>query len=159
MTRVLIGFDHRGKTVAEHLADRLQQSGHEIELFDGHGEAPSDYPMAAYEVSRRVVDEPGSFGVLICGTGVGMSIAANKVCGVRAAAVHDEITAELSRAHLDANVCCLSADLLGVRLLEKVVERFLAATFDGGRHERRLERIRAIERGEGPGAPGGGQNG
>lgn len=152
MARVLMGCDHRGIAAAEHLAERLKKSGHEVDLFcGGPGEQSSDYPIAAYEVARRVSEDAQAFGVLICGTGLGMSIAANKVRGVRAAAVHDEITAELSRAHLNANVCCLSADLLGVRLIEKVVERFLGADFEGGRHQRRLDRISAIENGGSPG--------
>jgi ribose 5-phosphate isomerase B len=88
--------------------------------------------------------------VLICGTGVGMAIAANKVKGVRAAVVHDELTAEISRSHNDANVLCMSADLLGQRLIEKIVDVWIATPFAGGRHARRVHKIEAIERGDDP---------
>ena len=105
-----------------------------------------DYPDAAREVGGLVAEGKADFGILLCGTGVGMCIAANKINGVRAAAVHDEITAELSRAHTDANILCLSADLLGQRLIEKIIEMFLKTPFEGGRHSRRVDKIRAIER-------------
>jgi len=148
---ILLGCDHRGLEAAEHLRDRLNAAGHHAQLFtDDAGNHATDYPIPAYEVAKRVAEQHADVGVLICGTGLGMSIAANKIKGVRAAAVHDEITAELSRAHLDANICCLSADLLGIRLIEKIVERFLKAEFEGGRHERRLKRIQAIEAGQHP---------
>ena len=88
--------------------------------------------------------------VLICGTGVGMAIAANKVHGIRAAVVHDELTAELSKSHLHANIICLSADLLGERLIDKVVGIWLEAEPGGPRHERRIDKISKIERGEDP---------
>ncbi|RMD62319.1 MAG: RpiB/LacA/LacB family sugar-phosphate isomerase, partial [Planctomycetota bacterium] len=89
-------------------------------------------------------------GVLICGSGIGMCIAANKVKGVRAALVSDELSAEMSRRHNDANVLCLAADLLGDRLIERIVEIWLATPFEGGRHARRVAKIAAIERGEDP---------
>ena len=87
---------------------------------------------------------------MICGTGIGVSIAANKVSGVRAAVVHDELTAQLSRSHNDANVLCMSADMLGERRMDKIVETFLNIEFEGGRHARRVGKIEAIERGEAP---------
>jgi ribose 5-phosphate isomerase B len=149
--KILLGCDHRGLQAAEHLRDRLAGAGYDAALFTDDSDAhPTDYPIPAYEVAKRVAAHEADVGVLICGTGLGMSIAANKVRGVRAAAVHDEITAELSRAHLNANICCLSADLLGIRLIEKIVERFLNASFEGGRHERRLKRLAAIEAGRHP---------
>ena len=89
-------------------------------------------------------------GILVCGSGIGMCIAANKVKGVRAALVHDELTAEMSRGHNDANVLCLSADLLGQRLIEKIAEVWLGTAFQGGRHERRVRKIAAIENGQDP---------
>ena len=89
-------------------------------------------------------------GILLCGSGIGMSIAANKVKGVRAALVHDELTAEMSRSHNDANVVCMSADLLGQKLIEKIVEIWLTTPFQGGRHERRVKKIHAIENGVDP---------
>ncbi len=151
--RLAIGSDHRGFELAQHLAERLRTAGHEVELHASEPGTIADYPEPAYAVAQRIVQGHVERGVLICGTGLGMSIAANKIPGIRAAAVHDEITAELSRANLDANICCLSADLLGVRLVEKIVDAWLERGFDGGRHARRLEKVRAIERGEAPDAP------
>ncbi len=148
--KIAIGADHRGGEAAVHLAERLRTSGHDVSVHVPQPGQPSDYPDAAYTVGHMVADGKVGVGVLICGTGVGMSIAANKVKGVRAAAVHDEITAQLSRSHNDANILCLSADLLGVRLIEKIIDTFLATPFEGGRHARRVDKIKAIEDGHGP---------
>ena len=109
-----------------------------------------DYPEVAWRVSKRVVDGGAELGVLICGSGVGMCIAANKIKGIRAASVHDEITAEISRSHNDANVICVSADLLGRALVDKIVNLCIRTPFSGGRHTRRLQKILAIEAGEDP---------
>ncbi len=148
--KIVIGSDHRGREAAHHLADRLGKAGHTtIVLAPPEGET-CDYPTPAYDAASKITGGQADLGVLICGTGLGMSIAANKVRGIRAAAVHDEITAELSRTHLDANICCLSADLLGLRLMEKIVDTWTRATFEGGRHARRLEAIARIEAGESP---------
>lgn len=147
--RIAIGSDHRGRDAAQHLEKRLRDAGHEIVEISLPNEGEiGDYPDAASVVGRSVAEGDAERGILICGTGLGMSIAANKINGVRAATAHDEITAELSRSHLDANVCCLSADLLGLRLIEKIVDRWLAIEFEGGRHQRRIEKINAIEAGE-----------
>ncbi len=148
--RISIGADHRGVNAARQLADKLRSEGHEVAVSGGLDGAPCDYPERAYEVGNTVASGKADAGVLICGTGIGMSIAANKIAGVRAAVVHDELTAELSRTHNNANVVCLSADLLGQRIMEKIVDAFLGATFQGGRHERRLKKIALIERGENP---------
>lgn len=146
--KILLGYDHRGYDAAMHLADRLRAKHHEVLLEGPARGVTCDYPEIAWVAARRVMDREADFAVLIDGSGVGMSIAANKVAGVRAAAVHDEITAEISKAHNDANVICLSADLLGHRLMEKVVELFIQTPFEGGRHARRIEKISALERGE-----------
>lgn len=148
--KLAIGSDHRGRDAALHLEKRLRDAGHEIVAMAVLGEGEiGDYPDAASVVGRSVASGGAARGILICGTGLGMAIAANKIQGVRAATAHDEITAELSRSHLDANVCCLSADLLGLRLIEKIVDRWLTIEFEGGRHQRRIEKINAIEAGEG----------
>ena len=112
-------------------------------------EEPSDYPDVSYSVGRAVADDQATMGILICGTGIGACIAANKVPGVRAALVHDVDTAELSRSHNDANVLCLSGDSLSDHGAAQLVDRWLAAQFEGGRHARRVDKITAIERGEG----------
>lgn len=148
--KIAVGADHRGASAARQLADKLRSEGHEVLVVGALDGSPCDYPERAYEVGHTIADGKAEAGVLICGTGIGMSIAANKVAGIRAAVVHDELTAELSRTHNNANVVCLSADLLGQRIMEKIVEAFLGASFQGGRHERRLKKITLIERGEDP---------
>jgi ribose 5-phosphate isomerase B len=136
--------------LAERVCESLRRDGHEVELFVPPKGESCDYPEVAWRVSRRVVEGAAQLGVLICGSGVGMCIAANKIKGIRAASVHDEITAEISRSHNDANVICVSADLLGRALVEKIVNLCINTHFSGGRHTRRLQKILAIEAGEDP---------
>lgn len=145
-----LGADHRGAASARQLADRLRSIGHEVAVLGTLSGDTCDYPIPAYAVGHAVADGQAELGVLICGTGIGMCIAANKVKGVRAALAHDELTAEISRTHNNANVLCLSADLLGQRLIEKIVEAWLVTPFQGGRHARRLAEIEAIENGRDP---------
>ena len=121
-----------------------------MELVGDVGGGVVDYPEPAWHVGKAVASGKADMGLLICGTGIGMSIAANKVKGVRAAVAHDELTAQISRSHNDANVLCLSADLLGQRLIENIVEVWLKTPFEGGRHARRLHKITAIEEGKDP---------
>ncbi len=147
--RIVIGADHRGGASAERICEHLISAGHEASILlpcDG----PCDYPDQAYVVGKAVGSGEAEFGILICGTAIGMSIAANKIDGVRAAVVHDELTAGLSRAHNNANILCLSGDLLGQHLMDRIVDVWLASPFEGGRHERRIKKIAAIERGEDP---------
>jgi ribose 5-phosphate isomerase B len=145
-----VGADHRGSEAARSIAESLRRAGHETVLFDSNPETPCDYPEQAWKVGQAVHQGRADRGVLICGTGIGMSIAANKIDGVRAAVVHDEMTSQLSRAHNDANVICLSADLLGARLMDKLVAVFMATEFEGGRHARRVGKIDAIEADQDP---------
>lgn len=149
-TRLAIGADHRGTEAAVRLADRLRAEHYDVALDLPAAGQPCDYPDAAFTVGTAVAAHQADLGILICGTGVGMSMAANKIKGVRAALVHDEITAELSRSHTNANVICLSADLLGIRLIEKIVDLWLKTPFEGGRHLRRISKIEAIEQGRDP---------
>ncbi|MBY0111245.1 MAG: ribose 5-phosphate isomerase B [Phycisphaerales bacterium] len=148
--KIALGADHRGVTAIKLLAEKLSREGHTVEIVGDASGQPTDYPEPAFKVGSKVAAGASDLGVLICGTGVGMSIAANKVHGVRAANVHDELTAQLSRSHNNANVLCLSADLLGQRLIEKIVEEWIATPFQGGRHTRRVEKIVAIEHGKDP---------
>ncbi len=148
--RIAMSADHRGAAAAKQVADRLKQEGHTIQLVADVGGQVVDYPEPAWHVANAVAQGKADVGLLICGTGIGMSIAANKVKGVRAAVAHDELTAQISRSHNDANVLCLSADLLGQRLIENIVEVWLKTPFDGGRHARRLHKITAIEDGKDP---------
>lgn len=148
--RISLGADHRGANAIKLLGEKLRREGHEVRVTgECEGDA-CDYPERAYAVGKDVAEGRADVGVLVCGTGVGMSIAANKVPGVRAAVVHDELTAQLSRSHNNANVLCLSADLLGQRLIEKIVEEWIATPFQGGRHTRRVDKIVAIEQGKDP---------
>jgi ribose 5-phosphate isomerase B len=147
--KIAVGSDHRGLTVKQRIVPLLQQMGHEV-TDAGPTEAGSvDYPDYAFEVARAVGDGRADRGVLICGTGIGMCIAANKVHGVRAAPCHDSITAELSRRHNDSNVLCLSADLLGEELIERMIRIWLDTPFEAGRHARRVEKIMQFESNQG----------
>jgi len=148
--RIAIGSDHRGSDAAAHLHNLLREASHQVTVFGSCDTGACDYPDVAFPVGKAVASKQMDLGVLICGTGIGMCIAANKVPGVRAALVHDELGAELSRRHNDANVLCLSGDMLGVRIIERIVRTWLATPFEGGRHARRLEKIAAIESGRDP---------
>ncbi len=148
--KIALSADHRGAASASQLRERLRAIGHEVDLLGNISGEATDYPIQASLVGKAVASKDAERGVLICGTGIGMCIAANKVRGVRAALAHDELSAQISRTHNDANVLCLSADLLGQRLIEKIVESWLATPFQGGRHERRLKEIAAIEEGKDP---------
>ncbi|MBL4698668.1 MAG: ribose 5-phosphate isomerase B [Phycisphaerales bacterium] len=147
--RVIIGADHRGMDTAQRVQETLTQLGYQASIIQAC-EGSSDYPEQAYAVGHEMNAGNADRGVLICGTGIGMSIAANKVNGLRAALVHDELTAQLSRSHNDANVLCLSADLLGERLIDKVIEVWMNTEFEGGRHKRRVDKITAIQDGLDP---------
>lgn len=143
--RIAIGSDHRGYHLKEKLANILQTKGHEV-TDEGTKETDAvDYPDFAAIVAKKVSDGTAERGILICGTGIGMAITANKFPGVRAAACTDEVTAEISRRHNDLNVLCLSADMLSPRVVERMVEIWIETEFEGGRHLRRVEKIQKIE--------------
>jgi len=145
--KIAIGSDHRGVDVARRVMALLVEQGHGVASSISCGDRATDYPDTAYAVASAVAQGEADLGVLVCGSGIGMSIAANKVTGVRAALVHDEVGAEQARSHADANVLCLPADLLGMRLIERIVAVFVAAAFAGGRHQRRVDKIVSIEGG------------
>ena len=144
--RIAIGSDHRGWQVKARLVKMLQGAGYEI--FDlGTNSADSvDYPDIASAVSSRVSAGDVERGILICGTGIGMSISANKFSGVRAATCQDAFVAEMSRRQHDVNVLCLGGDLLGERLVDDLVGIWLKTEFEGGRHGRRIDKIGQLER-------------
>lgn len=148
--RIAIGADHRGSHAAHRIAQRVTRQQHDLVIIEACDDTPCDYPERAAIVANAIATGDADMGILICGTGIGMSIAANKVKGIRAAVVHDELTAQLSRSHNDANILCLSADLLGERIIESIVDTWLTTPFEGGRHARRIHKIEAIERGEDP---------
>ena len=149
--RVAVGSDHRGAQTVASLVQHLKADGHEVDILGECTDAICDYPDAAYQVARTVADGKADRGILMCGTGIGMCIAANKVKGVLAALAQDELSAQLSRTHNNANVLCLSADLTGTTLAKRIVDTFMKTAFEGGRHERRIRKIRDIEDGRAPG--------
>lgn len=143
--RVAVGSDHRGCAIRPKVVMLVERLGHEVFDVGTRATEPVDYPDIASVVAHMVARDEAERGILICGTGLGMCIAANKVPGVRAGPCHDDLTAEMSRRHNDLNVLCLSADMLGERLIDRMVEIWLNTPFDGGRHARRVEKIRALE--------------
>jgi ribose 5-phosphate isomerase B len=144
--KIAIASDHRGYHLKEKVISLLRAKGHEV-IDEGPATDESvDYPDFAALVASKVSSGEVDRGVLICGTGLGMAITANKFPRVRAAACVDEVTAELSRRHNDVNVLCLSGDLLSSRSTERLVEIWMATEFEGGRHKRRLEKILDVEK-------------
>jgi ribose 5-phosphate isomerase B len=145
-----VASDHRGYDAKQVVKAIVTQMGHECIDVGTDTATPADYPDLAYMAGKSVSDRTADRAILICATGLGMSIAANKVRGVRAALCHDELSAQISRDHNDANVLCLSGDQLGEVLLRKVVEAWMSTEFSGGRHQRRVNKITAIEQGRDP---------
>ena len=143
--RICVGSDHRGVQVKQKVVALLDQLHHEVDDVGVETSESVDYPDIAAIVGQKVSKGEADRGILICGTGIGMSIAANKFPGVRAAPCHDDLTAEMSRRHNDLNVLCLSADLLGARLIDRMVEIWLSTEFEGGRHARRVGKIADLD--------------
>ncbi|REJ89188.1 MAG: ribose 5-phosphate isomerase B [Planctomycetota bacterium] len=143
--KVAVASDHRGVRVKGQILSQLADLGHEGVDCGPEDTDSVDYPEYAAKVARAVSAGEVERGILICGTGMGMCIAANKFPRVRAVSCHDDVTAEMSRRHNNANVMCLSADLLGERLLGRIVEIWLRTDFEGGRHQRRIEKIEEME--------------
>ncbi|NOR67108.1 MAG: ribose 5-phosphate isomerase B [Woeseiaceae bacterium] len=145
-----MGSDHRGFEAKQQIKAIAAELGHECIDFGTDDNNPVDYPDLAYLAATAVSKKEADRAILACATGIGMSMAANKVPGVRAALCHDELSAQVSRDHNDANVLCLSADQVGAVLLRKMVEVWLTTEFSGGRHERRVKKIQSIEEGKDP---------
>jgi len=143
--KVAIGSDHRGYAAKEKIKSMLTSKGYEVLDMGTNSPASCDYPDTAYPTCKTVTSGKAELGILLCGTGIGMSISANKVHGIRAACCHDELTAEMARRHNNANVLCLPADLIGEELTRRIVDVYLNTSFEGGRHERRLKRIAEYE--------------
>jgi ribose 5-phosphate isomerase B len=143
--RIVVGADHRGYSLRARIVDLLQRLGHDVEDVGTHSGEAVDYPDIAARAARKVSRGEVDRGILICGTGLGMCITANKFPGVRATPCHDDLTAEMSRRHNDANILCLSADLLGEQVVDRMVEIWLNADFEGGRHARRIAKICDLE--------------
>jgi ribose 5-phosphate isomerase B len=143
--RIAIASDHAGFRMKALVAEHLAGQGHEVKDLGTNSEEPVDYPRFCAAAGQAVVDGHAEFGIVIGGSGQGEQIAANKVHGVRAALCHDLTTAQLARAHNDANVLSLGGRLLGDTLALAIVDAFLAGGFEGGRHVARLEQVREIE--------------
>ncbi len=143
--RIAIANDHAGHELKELLASRVRELGHTVLDLGPPREGSVDYPDYAHAVARVVATGEADVGILVCGTGIGMSMAANRHGGVRAALCHDAFTAEAARRHNDANVLCLGGRTTGPGVALQILDVFLATPFDGGRHQRRVQRI---ERGE-----------
>lgn len=148
--RIAFGSDHAGVQERQDLITHLKGKGYLLlDLGCAAGQSV-DYPDFGAEVGRAVASGRVDRGVLICGTGLGICMAANKVHGVRAATVHDEFTAEMARRHNDANVICMGARLFSVWAMQRMLDRFLATPFEGGRHALRVAKIMALESAETP---------
>ncbi len=143
--KIAMGSDHRGYNAKEKIKAMLTSRGHEVLDFGTNTQNSCDYPDSAYPTCEAIISGKAELGILLCGTGIGMSIAANKVRGIRAACCHDELTAEMSRRHNNANVLCLPADLIGEELIRRMVEVWVNTPFESGRHDRRVQKILAYE--------------
>ncbi len=143
--KIALGSDHRGFHSKERIKEYLTAMNHEVIDFGVLSASSADYPDTAFPTAHSVAARETEMGILICGSGIGMSIAANKVAGIRAALCHDELTAQMAREHNDANVLCLAADLIGEELARRTVDAWLASEFAGGRHERRINKISDFE--------------
>jgi ribose 5-phosphate isomerase B len=146
--KIALGADHAGYELKDQIKQHLQQQGIDVR-DEGTSSADSvDYPDYARAVAHDVSERRADLGILVCGSGIGMAIAANKVDGIRAANVSTEYEAEMSRQHNNANVLALGARIINADLAFRIVDKWLAAEFAGGRHERRVEKIMAIEKEE-----------
>ncbi|HAN86127.1 MAG: ribose 5-phosphate isomerase B [Bacillota bacterium] len=139
--KVAIGSDHAGYDVKEEVLKKLSCEGHEVKDFGTHSHESVDYPDIAHEVAEAVASGDCDRGVLICGTGIGMSIAANKVRGVRAALCHDDFTARMAREHNDANILAVGTRTTATYGIMRMVDIFLSTEFAGGRHANRVSKI------------------
>jgi ribose 5-phosphate isomerase B len=149
--KIAIAADHRGHAAKEKVAVLLSEQGHEVVDMGTNSSRACDYTDVAFPATMAVSQEQAQRAILIDGNGIGMSIAANKISGIRAALCHDELTAEMSRRHNDTNVLCLASDVLGDELMRRIVFSWLATEFeDGGRHKRRVAKLTWIEEGRDP---------
>lgn len=146
--KIAIGNDHVGIEMKKHVTKWLEDNGHEVVNFGTDEPASTDYPIYAERVAKAVVSGECDRGVLICGTGIGISLAANKVHGVRCALCTETVSAALARQHNNANIVAMGARTIGLVMAEEIVKTFMTTDFDGGRHTHRVEQIMALERGE-----------
>jgi len=145
--RIAIGSDHAAPEERSAIIEVLRGQGHEVVDVGCPPGASVDYPEPAADVARRVASGEVDRGILICGTGIGVAMAAGKIDGVRAATIGDAFSAEMTRRHNDANVACFGARILSTAAMLRLIDLFLETPFDGGRHERRRDKIMALEKG------------
>ena len=143
--KIALAADHAGFALKEKVREYLRTKGLEVEDFGPVSADPVDYPDFAEKVASRVADRQADFGVLVCGTGLGMMLAANKVPGIRAVPANDTLSARMAREHNDANVLTLGSRMIDEGTMRKIVDTWLSTPFAGGRHERRVEKIGAID--------------
>ncbi len=143
--RIAVGADHAGYGLKQLLSDHLRTLGHAVSDLGTDSETPVDYPEFGAAVGRAVVAGAAELGLCVCGTGIGIAMAANKVPGVRAAVVHDVTTARLARAHNHANVVCLGGRILGEQVAKDALDTFLSTAPEGGRHDRRVAELAGLE--------------
>jgi ribose 5-phosphate isomerase B len=148
--RIAIGSDHAGFRLKEHFITVLGEGGHDVDDLGTDSEAPVDYPIYCSAVGRAVAAGQVERGIVLGGSGQGEQLSANKVKGVRAALCNDLYTAEYSRRHNDANVLSIGARVVGEGLADEILRVWLTTAFEGGRHQRRIDEITAIENGEVP---------
>jgi ribose 5-phosphate isomerase B len=141
MKKFYIATDHAGFEVKDFVVEYLRSKGHEIIDLGPYSSERVDYPDFAKKCTHAVVSDKGSFGILICGTGIGISIAANKITGVRAALCHDAYTAGITRNHNDANILCFGSRVVGLGVIESMLDAFRSSEFEGGRHSDRVAKI------------------
>ncbi len=139
-----IGTDHAGVDLKDWTVALLQSKGHEVVDFGPFSKDRVDYPDYAHKVARAVIEDSSAQGILICGSGIGMSMAANKHHGIRAALCHDAYTAMVAREHNDANILCFGERIVGKGVAESIIDAWLANSFEGGRHIQRVEKIEAV---------------
>ncbi len=142
--RIALGADHAGYRYKQEIASWLKGKGHAVIDLGAHGEERVDYPDFGAAVGRAVADGGASLGVCICGSGIGIAMAANKVPGVRAAVVQDTASAQVARRHNDANVICFGERLLALNVVLEALDAFLEAEFEGGRHKVRVDKLNAL---------------
>lgn len=143
--KIAVGCDHGGYELKKYIMKVLEKLGHEVEDFGCHSLDSCDYPDFAAPAARAVAEGKCDRGILVCTTGIGISIAANKVRGIRCAHCADCLQAEMTRRHNDANMMAIGAGFTGPNMAERMVEVFLSTEFEGGRHVRRVEKIMALE--------------
>ena len=146
--RIAIGNDHVGVELKQHLVKYLEAQGHEVVNFGTDETASNHYPIYAEKVSRAVLSGGFDKGILICGTGLGISIAANKIKGIRCAVCSEPVSAELSRQHNNANIVAMGARMIGPVMAEAIVDKYLNTEFLGGRHQLRVDMMTKLENGE-----------